>query len=255
MNRYSLNRIQGSDKNLIIPIDIDFSNLGQEQSIELYEEEVISDIVGLAKDYETTPFVHKGENSNTSINYNFYFYSGSGLNTASNWVSTFVNKFSINEMRFNSEGFSKSFFKLDFYDTPTDKRQKNYLTVILNANKSNTTNLSISGQTYSVNYPNYKLDYGMNGFNIYWLGNYDISKINTFYVSCKFYDAKTGSFIRMMNDRQSSFSDPYDFDYTKYFYYKFILNYETYTYQVYDGNNILAGIASNPINWFQYVNP
>lgn len=256
VNNYKLNRVQGSGKQLTLPVSIDFSDLGQEQSIELYEETIVTDIVGAAKDFETSRFSHKGIVDDTSINYNFYFYSGSGLNNESNWVNSFSPVLLSDEIIYDNDAFTKSFFKLDFYDTTTEKRQKNYLTLIMTANKSSSVKTLIDGKIFNLNKPSYSMDYGINndGFFLYWFADNSSFNINTFYLSCKFYNAKIGSFVRMSNQPQSIFSDSYDFDYTRFFYYKLIFNPDR-TYQIFDLDNNVVGSKSVPINWFEYRNP
>lgn len=253
VNSYKINRNDSTDKQIVLPISIDWDFAGKDDSIELYEDNVIKDIVGSATDYEIVRFAHKGFNGVTDINHNFNFYLGDGLSNPNNWKSSFLGRFGINEIYYNSQSFIGSFFKLDLYDTITDKRQKNYLTIILNPNKSKITNID----SKNINYPSYTLDYGLSneGFYIYWLGDESILNIDTLYMSCKFYDAKVGSFVRMMNKSQATFSDKYNFDYTKYFYYKVIFNYIDKTYNIFDMSNNLVGNSANPINWFEYVNP
>ena len=85
-------------------------------------------------------------------------------------------------------------------------------------------------------------------------------------MSAKFYNAKTGSFTKMMNMPQSYFSNtanPYDFNAPQFFYYQVKLNYPERTYQVFNinpnqteylpyGNRV--GTPTS-IKWYEYVNP
>ena len=114
--------------------------------------------------------------------------------------------------------------------------------------------------------PKFKLDYvgDKEGFFIYWLKSLDFLNINTFYMTAKFYDAKTGQFIKMMNMPQSSLSgNKYSFDNTQYFYYRVELDYEKHNYQVFNINpnqhiyDTLGQRAGTtvPIKWYEYVNP
>jgi hypothetical protein len=95
------------------------------------------------------------------------------------------------------------------------------------------------------------------GFFVYWLDIPQFLTINTFYMSIKFFDAKEGVFVRMMNVPQCSLPNKYQFESGKYFYHKVILNYETKTYEIYDGNNpnTRIGTTTNPMKWYEYVNP
>jgi hypothetical protein len=69
-----------------------------------------------------------------------------------------------------------------------------------------------------------------------------------------------------MNTPQSSFLGPnvYDFNKSQYFYYKVFFDYENYEYSVYkeipsnQSNFIYVRVGegtTNPINWYEYVNP
>lgn len=252
-DKYKINRSGSVNKELILPLQLNWDFSGKDDSIELYEEDIAQEIIGSATDYETIRFAHKEINNKTDINYNFNFYFGGSLSDSANWKNSFLSDFTADDIFDNRPSFNGSFFKLDLYDTTTDKRQNNYLTIILNPRKGKT--LDLDGKR--INYPSYKLDYGLNSesFYIYWLSDYSILNIDTLYMSCKFYNAKTGGFVRMLNTPQSSFSDKYNFDSTKYFYNKVVFSYEDKTYNVFDLYGNVVGTAANPINWFEYVNP
>ena len=80
-------------------------------------------------------------------------------------------------------------------------------------------------------------------------------------MSCKFFNAKKGQFVRLINEPQSTFTGPNIFNVNKqvYFYYKYVLNYDTYEYVVYketvSGGLSRVGTGLNPIKWYEYVNP
>ena len=53
-------------------------------------------------------------------------------------------------------------------------------------------------------------------------------------------------------------SNRFSFDSDIYFYYKLKLNYDDYTYEVFDsttGQDVRVGGVNNPINWYEYINP
>jgi len=99
------------------------------------------------------------------------------------------------------------------------------------------------------------------GFYVYWLKDKNYFPPNEFYVGAKFFNAKKGQFIRMINSPQSTFVGPNVFNINKRqnFYYKYILNYDTYEYAVYtetvNGTLNRRGTIANPIRWYEYVNP
>jgi hypothetical protein len=61
-----------------------------------------------------------------------------------------------------------------------------------------------------------------------------------------------------MNKPQSTLTgiNKFNFPQEDYFYYKVILDYSNYTYKVYDtATNLEVGSDTNPINWYEYINP
>ena len=164
--------------------------------------------------------------------------------------------------------FSNSFFKLDFYDTPDEKAQKNYLTIILPTQQGLYMETQMQRTLVNIKKPKFVLDYvgDKEGFFIYWLKKRTFLDVSTFYMSAKFYNAKTGQFTKMMtgkgnnpldqtNGPQSSLSgNTYAFDSTQYFYYTVKLDYTTQTYQVFNVQGQRMG-TSIPIKWYEYVNP
>ena len=106
--------------------------------------------------------------------------------------------------------------------------------------------------------PQFLLDYvgDKEGFFIYWLKKRDFLNINEFYMTAKFFDGSTGQFVKMLNTPQNILSNATDFPPEEYFYYKVVLDYTTEKYDVYHYPTLVkAGTKSNPITWYEYVNP
>jgi len=106
--------------------------------------------------------------------------------------------------------------------------------------------------------PNFILDYlgDKEGYFIYWLKNPNYINIDTFYMSAKFFNAKTGQFVRMMNKRQNTLTKRFTFDKSKYFYYKVMLDYDNYEYEIRDTEtDQRVGTDIYEIKWYEYVNP
>jgi hypothetical protein len=195
----------------------------------------------------------------------FYFFdylTGVTASTSSNWATDYENAtFTDSEIYYFANSFANSFFKLDFYDSNDEKNQTNYFTIIIPTQQGFSTTASISPYIppVKIKIPKFKLDFvgDKEGFFVYWLDIPQFSTINTFYMSIKFFDAKEGVFVRMMNVPQCSLPNKYQFESGKYFYHKVILNYETKTYEIYDGNNpnTRIGTTTNPMKWYEYVNP
>jgi len=255
-----------NNKEITIPIEIDWDFAGQDQSIELYEDEVIKDVVGEGYDFEVERFPHDiDETGKSAINYEFYFYSGGPLNSVNSWNLSYLPEgLTIRNLYYFENDFSKSFFKLDFYDTVDDKRQTNYITVIIPTQQGYTTEVIFNKTNVRIKIPKFTLDYvgDKEGFFIYWLKKLDFLNINTFYMTAKFFNAKTGAFTKMMNVSQGSLANgnEYSFDSIKYFYYKVVFDYINKCYRVYrfdPTTNVTVRVGSSltPVTWYEYVNP
>lgn len=274
-NKYYLTQPLGT-KYLNVTVEMDWYFEGQEDAIEIFQTNAAKEVVGNAKDFEVSRFAHSEYNPNlndyrTSVNYEFNFFSGTttNLSQVSDWGNSYlaiknngVSVFSPDNIFYNDNIFSKSFFKLDFYDLPDEKSQTNYITIILPTQQGFTTPETIANNpNATIRIPNFRLDYvgDKEGFYIYWLKKIDFIDINTFYMSAKFFDASRGVFLKMMNVPQSTFTaggSEYSFDGQKYFYYKVLLDYSATTYQIVDTiNGVRFGTISNPIKWYEYVNP
>jgi hypothetical protein len=267
------------DRDITIPIQLNWDYLGLDQSIEEYEGKIIEEVVGLGGDFEVdrfpnAPFVAFNPATNsydetTDIQYEFNFYSGGSLSAPTNWSCNYMAEgFTTDEIFYFRNNFSNSFFKLDFYDNVDEKRQTNYLTIIIPTQQGLTMDAIMQRTPVKIKKPYFVLDYvgDKEGFFIYWLKKRNFLDISTFYMTAKFYDAKKGFFVKMMNVPQSSISgDKFSFDNTKYFYYRVQLNYEEHNYRVFNMNPYQNQYAQNglnqragvviPIKWYEYVNP
>ena len=266
VNKYRFT-IPEVDGYIDIPVEIKWDFLGRDDSIELYEEDVIKYIIGSPRDYEIIRFSHESYNSDTrtDVNYEFNFFdnnpaTGSDILTATNtnWAPTYLNEgFSSTQIYYYENPFTKSFFKLDFYDTNETNNQTIYFTIIIPVQQGDSELASISPIIPNVNIriPRFKLDFvgDKEGFFIYWIRNKETIDLKTFYMSAKFYNARAGGFMRMMTVPQSTLPNKFLFDTNKYFYYKVELDYDKYTYSVFDLTNNRVGTTSS-IKWYEYVN-
>ena len=258
------------DRQLTIPVQLTWDYLGLDQSIDEYESKVITDVIGVGRDFEVTRFAHApqtGLTDDTQIKYEFNFYSGGSLDVSTNWKSNYqMEGFTTQEIFYYTNNFSNSFFKLDLYDNVDDKRQTNYVTIIIPTQQGLKMDAFMQTTPVTINKPSFVLDYvgDKEGFFIYWLKKREFLDISTFYMTAKFYDAKNGYFTKMMNVPQSSLSgNKYIFDGSQYFYYRVELDYEKHDYQVFNMNpsqtiyindGQRAGTLE-PIKWYEYVNP
>jgi len=265
----------GADKQINIPVRLTWDYLGLDMAIDEYETQVITEVVGVGRDFEVSRFAHEpatGTTDSTEINYEFYFYSGGSLDDITSWNIDYMSEgFTPQELYYYNNNFSNSFFKLDFYDTPDEKRQTNYLTVIIPTQQGLKMDVQMQRTVVSVRKPKFILDYvgDKEGFFLYWLKKRNFLNIDTFYMTAKFYNAKTGQFTKMMtgsgtdpldgtlgpqSDINPGTNQKYLFDNILYFYYTVKLDYQKQTYQVF--NTFGQRLGTNiPIKWFEYVNP
>ena len=281
VNKIQLTIPRNQDRVIQIPVMLDWDLLDPENEITAIENQITAEVAGRPIDFETDRFSHSGHtrpiqrsvNQNpvpipgspdiiTDINYEFRFFSGGSVNgqsSVSNWVLDYrALGFNTDEVYYFSNGFKNSFFKLDFYDTPVESDQTNYLTIILPTTQGERMPAVMQGTNVTIKKPQYKLDWvgDRKGYFIYWVKTRTYVNINTFYMSCKFWDAKTGTFIRMINRPQAlqvtnSFSPNQVFN----FYYQVVLDYPTQTYTVYDTISFDRVGTSDPIKWYEYVTP
>lgn len=271
MNKQFQFTIKGSNQTINIPIEMKWDFYGRDDSIDIYEKDVLSIVAGFPEDFEVLRFAHEsyGELEKTLLSYQFHFYSGDTsavtTSTSSNWVVDYnAEGFTSEEIYYRSKPFKRSFYKLDFYDTRNNVTQTNYFTVILPTYNSdyNLLDLNYYIKGVKINKPLINLDYisgGLTqsfreGFFLYWLKSREFIDIDTFYMSIKFFDAKLGVFVRMMTQPQSALPDKFLFNEQDYFYLKVKLNYNTKTYIITDLNDVRIGVTS-PINLYEYVNP
>lgn len=272
VNKVQIRRDDLVDKQINIPIELTWDYLGIDDAIDEYEEKVVEEVIGKGRDFEVSRFGHAtttGQTQSTAIDYEFYFYSGGSINTLNSWSMNYISEgFSPQEIYYYANSFSNSFFKLDFYDTPDEKRQTNYITIILPTQQGLTMTTQMQRTQVNIKKPKMILDYvgDKEGFFIYWLKKREFLNIDTFYMSCKFYNAKSGQFTKMMTGRGTNAQDltngpqalitgdKFNFDNTQYFYYTVKLDYPKQSYTVLNTAGQRLG-TTIPIKWYEYVNP
>ena len=301
----TVNRIQIkaslSDDRVVIPIGQTFDEAGREQLIETYEQTELQDNINEIIDYETTSYSHTGilpvlnpltHDYNTY--YEFWFFNSGGTYSA---PATYEpQSFSNSDLSKQIKGFTNSFYKFDYYDSPYRKQQKLMFSIIVTANQSKKVNKPIPNNEYEyvvqiaqgVITPNWDIyvpemslgpiNDGENlyseGYFIQWLKNRQNVQTDTFYMSCKFFNAKTGKIVRMLNRNpiDPNTGMPYTvYEYPDWFYYEVKLKINNtstenpkFGYTIRECNSLTlstgipgqqAGTLGNPINFFEYVNP
>ena len=105
--------------------------------------------------------------------------------------------------------------------------------------------------------PNFVLDFigDKEGYFIYWLKNPNYIDIDKLYMSAKFFNAKTGQFIRFMNKKQTSLTERFTFDKKDNFYYQVNIDTQNYVYEVVSMSTNQRVGSNNEIKWYEYMNP
>jgi hypothetical protein len=243
-----------------IPINLDWEYLDVDSEIKEYETSILNELITTDKDFEVNRFFHADYDNKSEINYEFYFYEGASLSNASNWKIDYrAEGFTTQEVYYYANSFRNSFFKLDFYDSPIESQQENYITVILPTQQGLRMATKMQNTDVQIRKPQFLLDYvgDKEGFFIYWLKKRNFLDISTFYMTAKFFDGKTGQFVRMMNRPQSTIQgNKFIFSSSEYFYYRVDMDYLTHSYKVYDIINPTDRVGGTvPIKWYEYVNP
>jgi len=243
-----------------IPINLDWEYLDVDSEIKEYENSILDELITTDKDFEVNRFFHADYDNKSEINYEFYFYEGGSLSNSSNWKIDYrAQGFTTQEVYYYANSFRNSFFKLDLYDSPIESEQENYITIILPTQQGLRMATKMQNTDVQIRKPQFILDYvgDKEGFFIYWLKKRNFLDISTFYMTAKFFDGKTGQFVRMMNRPQSTIQgNKFVFSSSDYFYYRVDMDYLTHSYKVYDiinPNDRVGGTV--PIKWYEYINP
>jgi hypothetical protein len=200
-------------------------------------------------------------------------------NNIINWYGYDFQNFTPEETYKSNKSFTKSFFKLDLYNSRDRKQQKLFISIIIspiNGIKILRPTLSVQcpsdvtdgryncrpeGEQFCPT-PNFELDPVNNneGYFIYWLKEKTLIDLSVFYMSCKFYNGKTGEVTQMINTPQSIINSqtnkPYSISKEDYYYYRVVLNQDRFNYTIFktsDGTRV-GEDATNPIRFYQYFN-
>lgn len=264
-NKYKI-LLPTTDKEIVLPIELKWDFLDRSDSLKTYEENAVKEILNQEKDFEVIRFQPDGilnvfnNTIDTEMNYEFNFVPSGVSITNAVWSPSYLTQgFTAEECYRYRNSFRKSFFKLDLYDSTETKSQTNYITIILTPQMGQTTTATVGWNNVNIKTPTFKLDFlgFQEGYFIYWLKSTKFLNINTFYMTAKFFDAKVGEFVKMMNRPQSSLpGDQFNFPQDKFFYYKVVLDYSNNTYKIFDINSGgRVGQSSSPIKWYEYINP
>jgi len=292
VNRIKI-KIDDIEKGVTIPIATDFDEVGREQLIKIWERVEIQNAINLIQDFETTSYQHEtyqGSFGNPQrrllMEFKFFDSGGAYSDDFSNVGITWP------EIYRRQQTFTKSFFKLDYYDSPNPTVQRLIFTVIIptnNSTKKSTTinntpgNINYDGiaylqavgedplnlaPTYDIEFANFEfgaLDSINEGYYINFLKKRDIVFPDEYYVACKFFNASNGHILKMLNKDATLLASPNLVKAQDHFFYKLTFNRDiwTYKYEEYDedtysatnGVGPITGTFSNPIKFYEYMNP
>jgi hypothetical protein len=287
----SVNRIQikanVGDKNAIIPLGQSFDELGREDSVKTWEIVEQQDAINIIRDYETTKYFYSNIGTppyEYNVFYEFNFLTGNTYTPDFNPQG--FKDFEIYRLK---KSFTKSFFKFDFYDSPLQEDQKIMFTMTMpltNCKKEKDVlvkkfedaleywsqkSAGINNPVYDIYWPKVQLgpSKGNNeGYYIQWYKNRDLYSGDTFYMSCKFYNAKTGKVVRMLNKPSWNLSPVIDNpEASEWYYYWIKLSVNNngtpkYVYTVHEFDGLIGGQKgmadtppSNQIRFYEYKAP
>ena len=285
VNRIQI-RVKPGEKNVTIPLGQSFDEVGREQLITDWENIELEDAVNMIQDYETTRYYYGNITNQNKIYYEFRFFDSVNANYGANSVNFNNADFTDADLYRNRKSFTQSFWKFDYYDTPLRAEQKLMFTIIMPTTNCSKYEVPIDPHEDPVAYyqqqaqgltPVYdvwepKIQLGPvrgkdEGYYIHWMKKRDLFEIETFYVSCKFFNAKTGKVVRFLNDDPTGNNGP--LEPTEWFYYQVDLDINQlgtpkYNYLVREFNNIAytMGVTLgekgmdeiiNPIRWYEYI--
>lgn len=260
------------DKKVTVPLGQIFDEAGREKLIETWEEVKIQDAVNPINDYETTRYYHNNalNQGNTFYNFEFWDEDNSQYEDSFNPLG-YLDK----ELAKNKKSFIKSFFKLDFYDTPIRKEQKLMFSMIMPANNCRKEKYVPISKTedpieyftqeskgiYPIQYQIYTPEVQVGPFSgknenyyIHWLKDRELYTGDTFYMACNFFNAKTGKSIRMVNRDYTQGAAPQPeglYDPIEWYYYQVVLSIDknvkpmyTYTVRKFNSSIMATNIAT-----------
>lgn len=243
-----------NDLNIVINSEQNFqTDLGWQDNLTQFEDEVLKDIINPADNYETVRFIHKDYpnpiysaiTSQTDIWFQFYFLSGSTY--IQDYEAIGITKRE-NELMLKQS--TESFFRLEFFKTPisgstyeTPTRQNRRLVFTKNLSLPLGEKFFYTGQNfgYFIHVPVFMGSNYKNKENMYLFWFEDESVLeetdligtetsNTFFMTAKFFNAKDGQILDFTNRALSTGAT---IDEKNDMYYQVDFNLTGRTYQIY----------------------
>ncbi len=153
----------------------------------------------------------------------------------------------------NKPYFYNSFLLMEFYDSPSNVTQNRVQSIPIFVNgRYNITEKNVS-KNFNYERPCFKLSDGVEGYSFFFLKNYIT---NEFYVRYSFWDALNGKKIPLLpssniNPEKKWLQNPDNFNQNTR-YLKYVLDYDTRTYKIYEYNTITKEFDTERTNFDLY---
>lgn len=260
-------RFNSEGNNLILNNNQTFrTDLGWEESFQVYEDEILESIINPIENYETNRYIHKPYVSSNGIDqtdiwFHFYFINESGNYTLD------YKSVGISQTNKLLSDLKNSFFRLEFYKTPNNEppnRSNRRLVFGKNLSAPVGERVLITGKLEKLYVPVFVGSSIRNKENMYLFWFHDDTVLEettltgtTFYMTTKFYNPVDGSKIQFANKQVS---DSTTFVEEDDMYFLVEMNRDdapTYHYEVrdYDSTGTVRGNrrgeSSDPIKFYE----
>ena len=267
---------ENTDLNLVLNHELDFQmNLGWQENMEQFEDEVLNDIINPIDNYETVRYIHKPDGVNESdIWFYFYFSKGGSYYQGLDYSVPQIGitpKENSKMLRQSTE----SFFRLEFYKTPNLLDSGGNVTGYTAPTRQNrklifTKNLTLPlGEKYfytplqeNIYVPVFHGSNYTNKENMYLFWFQDESVLvetnlsgtttgNTFFMTAKFFNAKDGLITDFYND---VYSTSHEIIENEDMYFQVDIDKRDYSYKIYKFNGtkgIQVGTTATPIKFYE----
>lgn len=279
-----------TDQNILLNSNQTFkTDLGWTENAEVFEKEILYDIINPVENYETVRYIHLPYEAVTpqdsvymQTDIWFYFYFNRyGYNTTNplNPILTGVTReqdyqlvdITLQENALMLKQSTESFFRLEFYKTPNDEAPNN-----ANRRMVFAKNLAlplgekvfytgtVSGSTHPLNdyiyFPVFTGSNYRNKENMYFFWFTDDSPFsettitgNTFYMTAKFYNAKDGTVMDFTNKDLLITDEIVE---EEDMYYKVVIDRTDFSYQIFEFNGSVGpriGKTGDPVVFYEKI--
>ncbi len=267
---------QNTDLNLVLNQELDFQmNLGWQENMQQFEDEVLQDIINPIDNYETVRYIHKPTNSDESDIWFYFYFSNNGNYFYGLDYSVPQIDITPKENAKMLRQSTESFFRLEFYKTPNQLDVNGNVTGYTAPTRQNrklvfAKNLTLPlGEKYfytplqeNIHVPVFHGSNYTNKENMYIFWFQDESVLaetnlsgtttgNTFFMTAKFFNAKDGQITDFYNDVYSTSHEVKEYE---DMYFQVDIDKRDYSYKIYKFNGVKGdevGTSSSPIKFYE----